>query len=72
MARIAAVPARKAGLYGRLACYFTRRSLAQLTGRSPEGVIQPLRCMRTCPGCLRGYVRPDLPSWYIGPWKCVR
>jgi 4-carboxymuconolactone decarboxylase len=57
MARITGVPAREAGLYGRLACYFTRRGLAQLTGRSPEGMIQPLEMYAHLPGLLRGYAK---------------
>ena len=57
MTRIAGVPAREAGLYGRLAYYFTRRSLAQLTGRSPEGMIQPLEIYAHVPGLLRGYAK---------------
>lgn len=57
MARIAGVPAREAGLYGRLAYYFTRRGLAQLTGRSPEGMIQPLEMYAHLPGLLRGYAK---------------
>lgn len=57
MARITGVPAREAGLYGRLAYYFTRRSLARLTGRSPEGMIQPLETYAHVPGLLRGYAR---------------
>jgi AhpD family alkylhydroperoxidase len=57
MARIAGVPAREAGLYGRLAYYFTRRSLARLTGRSPGGIIEPLEMYAYAPGLLRGYAR---------------
>ena len=55
MARMAAVPAREAGLYGRLAYFFTRRALARLTGRSPEGIIAPLEIYAHLPGLLRGY-----------------
>jgi AhpD family alkylhydroperoxidase len=55
MARIAAVPAREAGLYGRLAYFFTRRALARLTGRSPEGMLAPLEMYAHLPGLLRGY-----------------
>jgi AhpD family alkylhydroperoxidase len=57
MARIAGVSAHQAGLYGRLACYFTRRSLAQLTGRSPGGMIQPLEMYAHVPALLRGYAK---------------
>lgn len=55
MARIAAVPAREAGLSGRLAYFFTRRALARLTGRSPEGMLAPLETYAHLPGLLRGY-----------------
>jgi AhpD family alkylhydroperoxidase len=55
MARIAGVPPRGAGLYTRLAYHFTRRSLARLTGRAPEGMIAPLEMYAHLPGLLRGY-----------------
>ena len=42
MARIAGVSAREAGPYVRLAYRFTRRSIAQLTGREPEGMVEPV------------------------------
>lgn len=55
MARIAGVPARKAGLYVRLAYYFTGRGLTRLAGRSPEGMLAPLEMYAHLPGLLRGY-----------------
>jgi AhpD family alkylhydroperoxidase len=57
MTRITGVPAREAGLYSRLVYYFTRRGLTQLTGRSPEGMIQPLEMYAYMPGLLRGYAK---------------
>jgi len=55
MARIGGIPARRAGPYAKLAYYFTRRSLRQLTGRSPERMIEPLEIYAHVPGLLRGY-----------------
>jgi 4-carboxymuconolactone decarboxylase len=55
MARIAGVPAREAGLYGRVAYYFTRRFMTRLTGRAPEGMLAPLEMYAHVPGLLRGY-----------------
>jgi len=55
MARIRGVPARRAGLYVKLAYYFTRRGLKQLTGRAPERMIEPLEIYAHVPGLLRGY-----------------
>jgi len=43
MTRIAGVCARDAGPYVRLAYHFTRRSLARLTGREPERIIEALQ-----------------------------
>jgi AhpD family alkylhydroperoxidase len=55
VARIPGVPAQQAGPYARLVYYFTRRSLRQLTGRSPERMIEPLEIYAHVPGLLRGY-----------------
>lgn len=57
MTRIAGVCARDAGRYVRLAYHFTRRSLARLTGREPERIIEPLQMYAHVPGLLRGYAR---------------
>jgi alkylhydroperoxidase family enzyme len=57
MTRIAGVCSRDAGLYVRLAYHFTRRSLARLTGREPERIIEPLQMYAHVPGLLRGYAR---------------
>lgn len=54
MARIPGVTAREAGPYVKLAYYFTRRSLRQQTGRTPEGMIEPLTMYGHVPGLLRG------------------
>jgi len=55
MARIPGVPARQAGPYVRLVYYFTRRGISRLTGRSPEGMIEPIEIYAHVPGLLRGY-----------------
>ena len=57
MTRIAGVSARDAGLGVKLVYYFTRRSIAQLTGREPERMIEPLELYAHVPGLLRGYGR---------------
>ena len=57
MARIAGIPARRAGLRVKLVCFFTRRNFARLTGREPEHVIEPLQIYAHAPGLLRGYGR---------------
>jgi 4-carboxymuconolactone decarboxylase len=55
MARIPGVPARQAGLYARMAYYFTRRGLRQVTGRAPDGMLEPLEIYAHVPGLMRGY-----------------
>lgn len=57
MARIPTVAARRAGWGVRLAYYFTRRTLARLTGRSPERVIEPLAVFAHVPPLLQAYGR---------------
>jgi len=55
MTRIAGVRARDTGLRTKLAYFFTRRSIAQLTGRAPEHMIEPLEIYAHVPGLLAGY-----------------
>ncbi len=55
MPRIPGVSAREAGLYVKLAYFFTRRGLAQVTGRDPERMLDPLKMYAHVPGLLRGY-----------------
>lgn len=55
MTRIAGVSARNAGLPVKLAIHFTRRRMAQLTGREPKGMIEPLELYAHTPGLLLGY-----------------
>jgi AhpD family alkylhydroperoxidase len=55
MIRIATVPISKAGLPVKLAVRFTRRRMAQLTGREPERMTEPLELYAHVPGLLLGY-----------------
>jgi AhpD family alkylhydroperoxidase len=55
MARIAGVPAGKGGLRVKLARFFTRRSVARLTGRAPERMLEPLDMYAYVPGLLGAY-----------------
>jgi 4-carboxymuconolactone decarboxylase len=55
MARIAGVSDRDASEQVQLAYRFTRDSIAQLTGRQPERMIEPLELLAHAPGLLAGY-----------------
>lgn len=55
MARISGVPAREAGPYAKLAYFFTRRSLRELTGRETDSMLEPVQMLAHVPGLLRGY-----------------
>jgi len=55
MARIAGVSDRDAGEQVKLAYHFTREGVAQLTGRAPERMIEPLQMYAYLPGLLSGY-----------------
>lgn len=55
MARIAGVSARQSGWRIRLAHWFTRRSMAQMTGRAPEGMVEPLELFVHTPALLHAY-----------------
>ena len=55
MTRIAKVSARNAGLLVKLVYRFTGRSIAQLTGRKPKRMIEPLELYAHSPGLLFGY-----------------
>ncbi len=55
MARIEGVPSGRAGLYVRVAYWFTRRSIAKLTGRETERMIEPLQLYAHVPALFRGY-----------------
>jgi hypothetical protein len=53
--RIAGVPVHDVGLRVKLAYHFTRRQIAQLTGREPERMIEPLELYAHAPGLLLAY-----------------
>lgn len=55
MARIAGVSAREAGPLVKLVIRFTRRNMAQLTGREPKRMLEPLELYAHAPGLLLGY-----------------
>ena len=72
MARIKGVPPAQAGLYARIACRFTRRSLGKLTGREPERMIEPLEVYAHVPVLFKGYAKleqataADVPDELFG------
>ncbi len=55
MPRIEGVSTREAGLFVKLAYFFTRRGMARLTGRETEQMIEPLKMYAQVPGLLLGY-----------------
>jgi 4-carboxymuconolactone decarboxylase len=55
MARIKGISARDAGLYVKIASFFTRRGLAKATGRAPERMLEPLEFYAHVPRLLRAY-----------------
>lgn len=56
MTRIAGVSGRDAGLFVKLAYFFTRRQIARLTGReTTERMVEPLGMYAHVPGLLRAY-----------------
>jgi 4-carboxymuconolactone decarboxylase len=55
MARIQ--PARARGMRVKLICYFTRRSLAKLSGRQPERMLEPLQMVAHSPALLNAYAK---------------
>jgi AhpD family alkylhydroperoxidase len=55
MTRIAGVSMRKAGLPVKVAYRFTRRKMAQITGREPERMMEPFEIYAHAPGLLLGY-----------------
>lgn len=61
MARIPGKPAG-AGLMARLARFFGRRALKQLTGRAPERGLEPLELFAHVPGLLGAYTRLEMAA----------
>jgi AhpD family alkylhydroperoxidase len=62
MARIEGVSPAHAGLYVRIACHFTRRSIAALTGRETERMIEPLEMYAQVPVLFKGYAKLEQAS----------
>jgi AhpD family alkylhydroperoxidase len=54
MSRIEGVSGRRAGPFTRLALWFARRKIAQLTGRSPAGMIEPAEAYAHVPQLMLG------------------
>jgi 4-carboxymuconolactone decarboxylase len=57
MARIKGVSPAQAGLYVKIAYHFTRRSIATLTGRQTERMIEPLEMYAHVPVLFKGYAK---------------
>lgn len=57
MARIKGIPPKQAGLYVKIAYYFTRRGIAKITGRETERMIEPLEMYAHLPELLKGYAK---------------
>jgi AhpD family alkylhydroperoxidase len=57
MARIKGVPSAQAGLQVKIAYHFTRRSIAKLTGRETEQMIEPLQMYAHVPVLFNGYAK---------------
>jgi AhpD family alkylhydroperoxidase len=55
MTRLAGISARDGGLRVKLVHFFTRRSLARLTGRAPERMLRPLEMYAYVPELLNAY-----------------
>lgn len=57
MARIKGVSSAQAGLQVKIAYHFTRRSIAKLTGRQTERMIEPLEMYAHVPVLFKGYAK---------------
>jgi AhpD family alkylhydroperoxidase len=57
MARIKGVSPAQAGLYVKIVYHFTRRSIATLTGRQVERMIEPLEMYAHVPVLFKGYAK---------------
>lgn len=55
MPRLQGVSDRDAGLGAKIAFFFTRRKLAQMTGLETAGMLEPLRMYAHIPGLLNAY-----------------
>ena len=57
MARIEGVPQSEAGIGVKLAYFFTRKQFKDMTGRVPEGGIEPVEVFAHAPKLLKAYGR---------------
>lgn len=55
MARIPSAGTRNSGLQTRLAFFFTRRAMRDMTGRDPERALEPLEMYAHAPFLMNGY-----------------
>ena len=53
--RMKGVSSTQAGPYVKIAYHFTRRSIAKLTGRETQRMIEPLQMYAHVPVLLKGY-----------------
>lgn len=59
MARLPSVSSRDAGPGIKLAYFFTRRALRDMTGREPAGMLEPLEVYAHAPRLMKGYGRME-------------
>ena len=57
MARIKGVTSARAGLFVKIAYYFSRRSIGKLTGRQTDRMIEPLEIYAHVPVLFKGYAK---------------
>ena len=57
MARIKGISSSQAGLYVKVGYLFAQRSIARLTGRKTERMIEPLEMYAHVPVLFKGYAR---------------
>ena len=57
MARIEGVSSAQAGLYVKIVYHFTRSSIAKLTGREPDRMIEPLEMYAHVPALFKAYAK---------------
>ena len=55
MPRIPVIPVRTSGFQTKIVHFFTRRSMKQMTGRTPERMMEPLERYAHVPALLSGY-----------------
>jgi AhpD family alkylhydroperoxidase len=57
VARIKGVTSARAGLFVKIAYYFSRRSIGKLTGRQTDRMIEPLEIYAHVPVLFKGYAK---------------